>query len=97
MTDTDLDNIEGAAKGKTGVGVLAHPADTLLLVAEVRRLRASVATHQAKWTTYEQEYILPQFAWAESVGIDLRQLVLDNPGKNCSRLLFEALLEACVA
>ncbi len=39
MRDDDLDNIEAAALGNTGVGVFAHPKDTLLLVAEIRRLR----------------------------------------------------------
>ncbi len=47
LTDADLDNIEAAARGSTHdvLGLLAgfaHPADTLKLVAEVRRLRGMV-------------------------------------------------------
>ncbi len=43
LTDLDLDNIEAAAKDvRTFVGPFAHPADTLKLVAEVRRLRSMV-------------------------------------------------------
>lgn len=42
LTDDILDDIEAAAQGKArGLPVFAHPADTLLLVADVRRLRAA--------------------------------------------------------
>jgi hypothetical protein len=40
MNPTDLDNIEAAALGRTRLGRFAHPDDTLLLVAEIRRLYA---------------------------------------------------------
>lgn len=60
LDDTDLDNIEAAALGKArGVGgALAHPTDTLRLVAEVRRLRAALAevgglTRWAGWAEME--------------------------------------------
>lgn len=39
MRDDTLENIEAMAKGRG----FSHPKDTLLLVAEVRRLRASAA------------------------------------------------------
>ncbi len=44
MNDIDLHNIEAAALGRTGVGEFAHPRDTLLLVAEIHRLRALLPT-----------------------------------------------------
>ncbi len=37
IADIDLDNIEAAAHGKGPLGRFAHPADTLKLVAEIRR------------------------------------------------------------
>lgn len=40
LDNTDLDNLEAAAHGRTGVGVLAHPVDVLRLVAEVRWYKA---------------------------------------------------------
>ncbi len=54
LLDCDLDNIEAAAKGEArGLGgPFAHPADTLKLVAEVRRLRALL--HQALHPSEEQ-------------------------------------------
>jgi hypothetical protein len=39
LTDNDLNNIEAAALGRTGLWVFTHPADVLRLVEEVRRLR----------------------------------------------------------
>jgi hypothetical protein len=59
--------------------------------AAVAAEREQTAYHESKWREYERDFILPQFEWAESVGIDLRALVRDNPGKNCSRLLFETM------
>ena len=44
-----------------------------------------------KWRTYEREYILPSFAFAEAIGFDLRKAVSDNPGKNSVALLVEYL------
>jgi hypothetical protein len=47
---------------------------------------------ERKWRDYENEFILPTFDWAAKEGIDLRALVKANAGKNCVRLLVEALL-----
>lgn len=50
LTELDLDNIEGAAEGKLRETPVpfSHPADTLKLVAEVRRLRAELASRYLK-------------------------------------------------
>jgi hypothetical protein len=40
---------------------------------------------------YERDYVLPCFAWAKERGMDLQQMVFDNPGKNCVELLIDAL------
>ena len=61
------------------------------LACQCESLSESLKASEQKWTIYEQEYILPCFDWAAEVGIDLRQLVRDNPGKNCVRLLFEEM------
>ena len=45
-----------------------------------------------KWTSMERDYVLPAFDIAESIGFDLQKAVLENPGKNCTILLFERLL-----
>ena len=52
MNELDLNNIEAAALGKTGVGKFAHPNDTLLLVAEVRRLKSQKSE---KWFPLQSE------------------------------------------
>ncbi len=49
--------------------------------------------HKRRWIVYEQEYILPCFEWAKEIGIDLRQLVADNPGRNCVNVLVHTLIE----
>jgi hypothetical protein len=49
ITETDLDNIEAAALGRSRTGLpfgFEHAADTLRLVAEVRRLRAGRFTEE---------------------------------------------------
>ena len=46
-----------------------------------------------KWQNYEHDYILPCFDMAKKLGIDLKQEVSDNPGKNCVELLFLRLSE----
>ena len=58
---------------------------------ERRQLRAACEEHKAKWTEYEQKYILPTFQWAEEMGFDLRKLLADNPGQNCVELFFAQL------
>ena len=62
-----------------------------LLVADygkqADKLRAEVSRLNEKWRHYEREYINPTFEWAKELGIDLEQMVLDNPGKNCVQLL----------
>lgn len=66
--------------------------DARLLVAgsaRIANLQESLALATRKWTEYEQEYILPCFVWAERLGFDLRVLVSENPGKNCSELFAE--------
>jgi hypothetical protein len=72
---------------RAGSRAIAHAAWDAGAAAE----REQTAYHESKWREYEREFILPQFDWAESVGIDLQALVRDNPGKNCSRLLFEVM------
>lgn len=52
LDNTDLDNLEDAAHGRTGVGVLAHPVDVLRLVAEVRWYKAWM-DDMAKATGYD--------------------------------------------
>jgi hypothetical protein len=90
-------------------GDAPHPTTEALLdkVQELGRLRAErdaalaqlndwkgrAEAHKKKWWDYEQEYILPAFEWAEECGIDLRAAVSANPGKNCVRLLHEAVCE----
>ena len=54
-------------------------------------LEAENAHFRQKWQDYEQHYILPVFEWATELGLDLRQRVYDNPGKNCVVLFFEWL------
>jgi len=49
--------------------------------------------HRNKWYDMEQNYIIPCFKWAEEVGIDLHQLVTDNPGHNCVELLVKELIK----
>lgn len=44
-----------------------------------------------KMLQYEKEYILPCFKWAEEDGIDLHQLVRENPGHNCVELYVQEL------
>lgn len=61
------------------------------LACQCEELAEELAIANKKWIQYEQEYILPCFGWAQEEGIDLRQLVKDNPGKNCVRLLIEEL------
>jgi hypothetical protein len=58
---------------------------------------AALNSAVAKWTTYEREYILPVFDWAAKHGIQLKELVAANPGKNCVQLFFEALEERLTA
>ncbi len=62
MTDADLDNIESAAQGKMcrTPYAFAHPADTLKLVAEVRRLRALILKGTANELYAEGEWIKSQ-------------------------------------
>jgi len=57
----------------------------------VGELRDKLAQAVAKWTLYEQEYILPCFGWADEVGIDLEKLLKDNPGTNCVKCLVDEL------
>lgn len=61
------------------------------LVKSVKELQVESKGHRDKWWRYEQEYILPCFDIAKARGINLEQLVKDNPGKNCVILLIEAL------
>lgn len=48
---------------------------------------------QSKVNTYEKEYILPVFQLGKDIGIDVEQLVFDNPGKNCVELFIEEILK----
>ena len=59
--------------------------------ADLQAARELALEHERKWRTYEREYILPCFDWATEYGIDLRELVRRNPGKNCVELLVRAL------
>lgn len=52
-----------------------------------------ISYHKKKRIQYQQEYVLPCFELAKAEGIDLNQLVKDNPGKNCVRLLIERLID----
>lgn len=61
-----------------------HCEETKWLIAEAKR-------HFGKWRSLERDYVLPCFKWAEHEGIDLRQMVLDNPGKNCVELFVNVL------
>jgi hypothetical protein len=47
---------------------------------------------EKKWRYYENDFVLPMFRWARDMGFDLRKLVDDNPGKNCSELFHEEVL-----
>jgi hypothetical protein len=47
--------------------------------------------NRRKWRQYEDEYVLPTFEWAKTIGYDLHEAVKNNPGKNCVQLLFTHL------
>lgn len=66
-------------------------ARTMEVVAYVDAIN-EVEYHKSKWIRYEQQYILPCFEKAKELGINLQQLVMDNPGKNCVELLVETLI-----
>jgi len=61
------------------------------VVSKIERLRKELALANHKWAAYEAEYILPSFEWARSIGMDLQAAVKATAGKNCNRLLFEAM------
>lgn len=55
LTSTDLDNIEDAALGKArGLGVFAHPNDTLLLIKLIRVLEKENNELRAKLKLFER-------------------------------------------
>jgi hypothetical protein len=58
-----------------------------VLDAAVAKLLSERDEAAAKWQKYEQGYILPCFKWAEESGLDLREAVSDNPGRNCVEIL----------
>jgi hypothetical protein len=67
---------------------------TALINAFVRYLsdvRQQLSYSDMKWREYEREYIMPCFEEAKKRGFDLEQIVRDNPGRNCVRLLIDAL------
>lgn len=66
-------------------------------VCEVHALRTALAQSHEKWQTYERDYILPAFVWANEIGLDLQAVVLEHPGKNCIELLVEHLRTALAA
>jgi hypothetical protein len=72
--------------------------DASLKDADALRSERDAATD--KWHEYERDYILPCFQWAKELGIDLEQMVLDNPGRNCVEILVSTLRRdrsACVS
>ncbi len=57
----------------------------------ISKLREDCRYFRDKAFTYEREYILPAFDWAEEMGIDLRDLIGKSPGKNCVEVFFQVL------
>jgi len=60
---------------------------------EIKQIKTAKAIDAKKWRTYERDYVLPCFEWAKEAGLDLKQLVRDNPGHNCTELLVKTLLK----
>ncbi len=60
---------------------------------DVNSLREDRDAASKKWQDYERDFILPCFRWARELGLDLEQMVLANPGRNCVELLVSALRE----
>lgn len=56
------------------------------LKEQVEKIEATNARYLEKWTTYENEYILPLFRIADEMGFNLQQMVHDNAGHNSSIL-----------
>lgn len=60
---------------------------------DVNTLREDRDAASKKWQDYERDFILPCFRWARELGLDLEQMVLANPGRNCVDLLVSTLRE----
>lgn len=52
---------------------------------------ASISSANEKWTSYEQDYILPAFDFSDKIGFDLKRAISNSSGKNCVALLVEHL------
>jgi hypothetical protein len=87
-----VDNVIALCSAMTEMYAKAS-AERDATLAQLNDWKGRAEAHKKKWWDYEQEYILPAFEWAEECGIDLRAAVSANPGKNCVRLLHEAVCE----
>jgi hypothetical protein len=71
---------------------IAMQEQTTKLMERVVNLLDEQGRLNAKCQTYENSYILPVFQWAKGLGMNLEQVVKENPGKNCVELFFNALV-----